>query len=427
MKILVVSHNCFSKFYNNGKTLESIFSSFSKQNLAQIYFTENTSPDYDFCDNYFKMTDVNVLKSLLKGDSDCGKELSLGAANVPESTSNFSSGSRLFRFAKSKINQIIFFRDALWGLKSWKSKNFLSWNEKINPNIIFYVGGNFGFSHEIAFFLSKKFKTPLVSYFTDDYLIFPEHRNVFDRIQRIRMKKFYAKTIEHSSLCFAIGDTMANEYAAFFKKEFYPIMNSIKIQDYCPYVEHKKALVFSYFGGLHLNRWRMLVRLANSLRTCVVNVYSVEKPSDAILLEFRKSGINFKGAVEGIQLRSSILDSDVLLHVESDDSFNRSLTKLSVSTKIPEYLMSGRLVLGFGPEEVASMKILADNKIGVVISSSVSNEHLKSELVKLTSDFKFRQEMGLLGYNYAVKNFDNSKIANNFKLQLENLISKHEN
>jgi len=158
-----------------------------------------------------------------------------------------------------------------------------------------------------------------------------------------------------------------------------------------------------------------------------VNVYSVEKPSDAILLEFRKSGINFKGAVEGIQLRSSILDSDVLLHVESDDSFNRSLTKLSVSTKIPEYLMSGRLVLGFGPEEVASMKILADNKIGVVISSSVSNEHLKSELVKLTSDFKFRQEMGLLGYNYAVKNFDNSKIANNFKLQLENLISKHEN
>lgn len=425
MKILVVSHNCFSKLYNNGKTLESIFSSFSKDTLAQIYFTENMQPDFDFCTSYFKITDINVLKSLLKGGADCGEILLPNDRDLNKKGSGSSKGSKLFRFAKSKIDHLVLFRDILWSFNSWKSKSLLHWSEKINPDVIFYVGGNFGFSHDIAFSLSKKFQIPLVSYFTDDYLIYPKSKNLFDRIQKIRMKNFYNKTVKYSSLSFAIGDVMADEYSAFFGKEFYSIMNSIEKEVYSPYFK-KQEIIFSYFGGLHLNRWKMLIKLAQSLTTGSINVYSIEKPSEKVLLEFEKVNINFKGAVEGADLKNAILNSDVLLHVESDDTYNRSLTKLSVSTKIPEYLMSGRLVLGFGPAEVASMKILSDNNIGIVISSSISNDCLQSELIKITSNFELRERIGLLGYDYAIKNFDNKIIAKKFKMKIENLILKHE-
>ncbi|MNY71540.1 hypothetical protein D3C86_2099050 [compost metagenome] len=89
--------------------------------------------------------------------------------------------------------------------------------------------------------------------------------------------------------------------------------------------------------------------------------------------------------------------------------------------------MSGRLVLGFGPLEVASMKILSDNKIGIVLSSLLPKEKLKDELIKITSDYNFRKEIGLKGYNFAIDNFDNKIVAKKFKMKIENLILKYEN
>lgn len=422
MKVLVVSHSSFSKIYNNGKTLASIFAGFPKQDLAQIYFTENMHPDFDFCNDYFKITDVDVLKSLMKGGADCG-EILFPSEEYNINATNVSKGSRLFRMAKSRVDHLVLFRDLLWGFNVWKSKSLMNWIKSIRPDVVFYVGGNFGFSHDVAFFLSKTNQIPLVSYFTDDYLLYPKIKNLFDGIQRIRMKKFYKRTVNEAALRFAIGDVMSDEYSAFFGKKFYSLMNSISMEDYVSYQEGH-GIIFSYFGGLHLNRWHMLLRLAHSLPKGSIDVYSTDQPNDEILSEFGKANINFKGAVEGLNLKNAILQSDVLLHVESDDAYNRTLTKLSISTKIPEYLMSGRMVLGFGPIEVASMRILSDNNIGVVISSSISKDSLKTELLKITSDFHLRKSMGLRGYKYAIDNFDNKVISDKFKNRILSLIKK---
>ena len=241
------------------------------------------------------------------------------------------------------------------------------------------------------------------------------------------MVKYFTKTIEHSSLCFAIGFDMANEYSSYFKKIFLPLMNSIEREVYIPYLNNRNVLAFSYFGGLHLNRWKMIIRLAKVINGATVNVYTIDIPSDDILLEFRKYNIIYKGAVQDNHLKYNIINSDVLLHVESDDEYYRSLTKLSVSTKIPEYLMSGRLVLGFGPKEVASMRLLEVHNIGIVISSSVTDNELKTELDKIISDYSTRNKIGLNGYKYAIKNYDKSKNAYFFKDNIMKLMSKYEN
>ena len=63
-KILVISHNPFSKKQNNGKVLESFLYGINKNDIAQIYLHGNYI-DYDFCDNYFKFSDVEVLKKII--------------------------------------------------------------------------------------------------------------------------------------------------------------------------------------------------------------------------------------------------------------------------------------------------------------------------------------------------------------------------
>ncbi|MET3010573.1 hypothetical protein [Flavobacterium psychrophilum] len=418
-KILIISHNSFSKLFNNGKTLESIFGEFHKENLAQIFFSENEIPDLEYCNNYFKITDTNVLKSFFLGYSDCGSVVKSG-----ESKNNgkvlIKRQSTLFDFFKSRVDYLTIFRDILWSFNSWKSKSLLNWVCNYNPDIVFYVGGNYGFSHKIARYVSKKFNLPLVTYFTDDYLIYPIDKNIFEYLQHQRIKLFYPKTIQQSSLCYAIGDLMANEYSNYFKKGFISIMNSVEKQDYVRYKPNVK-IEMSYFGGLHLNRWQMLIKLANLVTDIKINVYCVEKPNEEILKLFLKSNINFRGAVEGENLKKAILSSDILLHVESNDLYYKSLTKLSISTKIPEYLMSGRFILGFGPPDVASMRILSDNHIGKVISSELTDGEIKTELDSIILNSDLRETIGKKGYNYAIEHYDKEKIAKDFKTQLEKI------
>ena len=423
MKVLVIAHNSFSDVLNNGKTLESLFKSFRKEDFAQLFFSENETPDFNFCNNYYKVTDIDVLKSIFKTNQNCGNHISEIKENSVLIESKNGIFSTIFNIAKKFADKLTLFRDILWASNSWKSKKLFDWIEDFSPDLIFYVGGDSGFSHEIAVFLSEKYNLPLSIYFTDDYIIYPTNRNIVDYFQRKRMKKFYNKTVNRSLLSYAIGDLMANEYTKYFNKIFFPIMNSIDIAQYVPYQQVNKKIVFSYFGGLHLNRWKMLIKIAESLSSGQVNVYSISEPENHILEKFKKVGIVFKGPVIGDDLQIAISSSDVLLHVESDDNYNRNLTKLSISTKIPEYLMSGRLIVGFGPSDVASMQILSTNEIGIVLSSDLLKEELQIELDQICSNFEFRKQLGKKGYDFVVENFNNQKIAEDFKQRLRGLIN----
>jgi hypothetical protein len=48
MKVLVISHNSFSKSSNNGKTLEALFSEFRRDNIYQLFFNDSEELDWDF-------------------------------------------------------------------------------------------------------------------------------------------------------------------------------------------------------------------------------------------------------------------------------------------------------------------------------------------------------------------------------------------
>ncbi|MDD4156980.1 MAG: hypothetical protein PHY08_10455 [Candidatus Cloacimonetes bacterium] len=415
MRVLIVSHNSFSKIYNNGKTLESIFSKFEKEEISQLFFNETDKPDFEYCNNYFRITDVDIIKNIFNPASSCGKVIK------PTPSNNLDLKKSIYHRFRKFGNILTLFRDMLWENPVWNKKYLLEWCEVFNPDIIFLVGGKAGFSHKIAMLITISLSRPLITFFTDDYLIYPRNKNIFNIIQKLRMKKFYNNTINHSKLLFAIGDIMAHEYSKYFGKMFIPIMNSVSIKPYIEY-EKKHKIIISYFGGLHLNRWKMIVRLTSIIKEfneVTVNVFSIKEPSNKIKDIFCSNDINYNGKLTGNELDEAIRGSDVLLHIESDESYYRSLTKLSVSTKIPEYLMAGRFILGYGPTEVASMRLLFDNQIGYVISSELNKKEILLKLKGVIDNYDYRKKMGLRGYEFAINNYNNEKIATEFKKQVE--------
>ena len=149
-----------------------------------------------------------------------------------------------------------------------------------------------------------------------------------------------------------------------------------------------------------------------------LNVYTNVAPEKNILEEFSNLSINYKGSIGSDQLYLEMKKSNFLLHIESDDSDSISKTKLSVSTKIPEYLSTSIPIISFGPIEVASMRILSDNLIGFVLNSCDPIFFNQEKLISFFNNIKLQKQYSENGHIFCSKYF-NKKIQDNlFFLQI---------
>jgi len=425
--VLVISNNCFSSSSNNGKTFESIFTGLEKTNISQLYFTDDIQPDFNFCDKYFRIRDKDVLFNIISIKKRHGGQVH------PQMYLDFQPKLTKKSVSYENLKSVLrFIRDLLWSFNGWKTDDLKRWSIDQHLDFIFFIGGGSKFSHDVALFLSEFLKIDLIVFFTDDYILYPKKRTFFDYIQNYRMKKCYHKTISRASLCFGIGEMMCETYSAYFGKDFYPIMNSVHIDMYKAKTSINHTIRACYFGSLHTNRWKMIIKLANYLemmnfKNMEINVYSDGLPHIEVLKLFSNVGVKYNGGVYGNKLREALLDSDILLHVESDDEDSKAKTKLSFSTKIPEYLASGRMILGFGPKDIASMKFLIDNKLGIVISPKDNVDQTRETLSNLISNHTYREYLGKSAYEFATRKFDNKKITMDFYAKIEAIIKKREN
>jgi hypothetical protein len=425
MKILIISHNAFSNVSNNGKTLSSLFKNWPKEDIAQLFFHSNENLDYSVCLNYYQITDLDILNSLIHFSSHCGKKL-----QVNNNIQTQNRGSYLMSLMKEK-ERLVVFRDIMWKTNIWKTKELDKWIRDFSPQLIFFIGGGAGFSHEIAFWISVRYTLPLCVFFTDDYVLNPLKENLIDFIQAYRKRNFFNKTIGHAEKCFVIGDMMANAYSKHYHKKFISLMNCVDIPLYRK-AKRNTRIIFSYFGGLHLNRWKSIAKLglllfeASKLSNVayVFNVYSASKIDNKIQESFILSGVNFRGCIESPELEEKMRMSDVLVHVESFEKRYSTLTKYSVSTKIPEYLASGRCVLAFGPMNIASIRLLAENNISIFINGNDSNECTIDKLKMTLEEYDVREEIGYNGYLFAQKNFFSEKVRKRLLIELNDVLKK---
>ena len=219
---------------------------------------------------------------------------------------------------------------------------------------------------------------------------------------------------------------MSKEYSAYFGKEFDCIMNSVSLYPFVPKTSISQTKTIAYFGGLNLNRWRMICRFSELLSgRAKVIVYTGQEITEEIDRAFRKSGVELGGFLKGEEVRTKMLESDVLLHIESDDKYFRSLTCLSVSTKIPEYLMSSRPVIAYGPSEIASIRLISDNNLGITISSEGSGENQKKVLFDFLDNVEQQQLYVKRAYEYASSHFDKDKISEGLRKKIIQVCQNH--
>jgi hypothetical protein len=220
---------------------------------------------------------------------------------------------------------------------------------------------------------------------------------------------------------FCIGDLMASEYATRYGKAFHGFMNCVDDADFAPSIPsgNPGSLRWTYVGGLHLNRWKPLLALAASItrRGGRLDVFAPAR-------DVAEHGVRFEG-MEGVRLGSlapsevlgPMKGSDVLIHVESFDPGESVFTRLSVSTKLAQYLSCGKAVLGFGPGDLASMGVVRDSGAGLVVGSEDPAE-VDAAVERLTLDGDLRAVCGARARAFASVHYKKSVVCERFRERL---------
>ena len=366
-KVLVIASTPFSKTKNNGKTLSSFFETYDRTLIAQFSYSGGDF-NSDICDNYYFFTKEDVLRGN-KGAAYKSAGI-LMKENIMESGKKKSFIKRFFHVFSQARNPIaLWIKDRIW--KKADYSKALDWIDQFDPDVVFFQGFSMAYGYDFALNVCKRNNIPLILELTDDYTYRLYPLSIIEKINHKRYMNVFTEAITLASKTIVISDLMKEEYESRFGGDMDVMMNAVNTKNF-NYDCERTPNDYVYAGNLLLNRWKVLRNLGKALlqinQKATLNIYTPDVPPKHILKSLSKvSSIRYGGRLTKDELECRLKKCEYVVHVEAFDKKNRKITRLSMSTKISEYVACGAKILAIGPSDVASMKCISDNNLGIWI------------------------------------------------------------
>lgn len=427
-RVLVISHNMFGFGNNMGRTLNAMFQGWDINNIAQLCFQSEKDVG-DVCRNFYRITDTDVLRSIVKG-TRCGRRM-----DVEQEAENLGTGRghnkillKFYDYARKRVPIVYLMRSLLWRTDKWHTEALDEWIDEFAPEIIFFASGDYAFAYDIAYEIASTRNIPIMTYCCDDhYLHEPKRRSLLARHNKKRFMKSVQKVMDKTSVIATICEKMMKDYSAFFKKDAFALYTSTLYTK----LDAEKENKISYIGHLSLDRDKEILRIAKALK----NVYVGNKPSyvdvysrtddEKILKNLTaENGVRFNGPLDSKEVTAEIAKSLAVIHVESLSSNDILDVRYSVSTKIADSLASGTPLLAVGPADIASIEYLRDNDAAFVVSDAGK---LEETLIKLLTDEKERERITKNALLLAEKNHNYEKNTELLRNKMSEIVLANKN
>lgn len=383
MKLLVISHNPISRHNAMGKTLRSFLSSMKKEEVCQLYIYP-AYPCEDVCNSFYRVTDKDILKSLLgfglPGGEVEGKDIGRDAPSFESRQEEI-----LYSSSRKKTPLCRFARDILWSSAPWFNRKLKSWMERERPDCIFAAGGDAIFLYQIALRLSREYDLPIVAYLCDDFYFTASPKGAAGRLWHHLRKRKMEAFLNKATHAVVISPEMQSAYRR-FPVPLTAILTGSSREIRRTIHAPKTISSLTYMGNLSFGRYRSLSAIGKALEQINrkngtqirLDVYSGQENQEAQtafanILTIRFHGFLTSGEMEAVWSRAQLL-----VHVEDFDPCNADLVKHSISTKIADILASGIPLFAYGPKQTASMAYLQRNACAF---TAVEENLLEKELV----------------------------------------------
>jgi glycosyltransferase involved in cell wall biosynthesis len=294
---------------------------------------------------------------------------------------------------------------------------------QFRPDVVYTLLGGIQIC-ALAVHCARLCKVGIVPHFMDDWVSTKYAGRPDLCIQRCHLLRSLRKVMEIAPLGMAISDLMAAEYSASYGIPFCSFMNCTDVppeREPAPPSDSKTEVRLVYVGGLHLGRWRALKEMGAALAAVNAEGHAgrvfVYGPAQDLAKYGRRlagPGIEVAGSLGQNEVAGVLARAHVLVHVESFGRADRRSTRLSMSTKIPQYAAAGRPLLCYGPGEVASLRFIAENECGLVIGSQERSELIQA-LRRMLQDAELRNRLGRNAWTTARQKFDAAEVRGRFR------------
>jgi glycosyltransferase involved in cell wall biosynthesis len=412
-RVLIVNSHSIKENNSTGLTLRSIVDFFKNEDVLEVYYfpitkhsgwNEIQSLKLENNTKFIYNLITKVYKGKIKND--------ITEKIVEDEINNKPS-------LLKKTKNIILAYDDVLEPKIEYNQDILNKISEFKPEVVYTLGASI-FSLNLAYYFSGKYNIPIVLHHMDNWRETTYSKLPFGRYPRKKLLHLLEKVESRMNYGMTISDEMASKYEQITGRNYLSLMHTVQIDN----MSLRKTKIantvnFAYAGGLHLERWKVLKDIEKAIKELKItnkkvclNIFTTQSDKAKYEDQFDEYIVKFHDYLPHNEVYKIYDLADILVHVESFDPEIINFTKFSLSTKIPEYLASGRPILCYAPMNIASSKYILNSKSGLSVSNYTQ---LIDATKRLIEDENLREEMGKNGVDTALKKHSQeykSKIMN---------------
>lgn len=395
MRIVIFSNNPLSHNGSNGRTMLSMLEKFKSNEILNIFFNgSNCALERA---SFYKINEKKLINPFSHH---------YGCFILQNIDTN-----RYFNTAKKRTPLKLLMRNFVWHNKR-NFKETLQVIRNFKPDVALVQCGDNSFLINFALKITKEINIKLCGFNTEEY-IFKDTNYILGSYKKgFFFKIFQKKLVSAYDLFYStkptviyLTDSLKTLYLSRYPSHYaYTIFNSSNIM--AKGASKKKGVL--YFGNLGLGRIDSLIMISNYSMKYLnkkIDIYS-NCNDKAILNKITHSpNINYRGFLPYNLLLKNILNAELIIHVESTNSFYEVDSRNAFSTKIADCLSSGIPFFVYAPSKCYTSSYLKNNDCGFV----ANNE----------------KEVSILFEKFRDSDFLNSKNEQNLKIARKNHSAKN--
>lgn len=412
-KVLVVGINPWID--NTGiNTLINFFDGWDKNSIAHIY-TRAKLPNTHMCDKFFRISEPKVMKSLLKRSIKTGEEV----FNSNEEAVEASQESQIYNKKHSSLMSLA--REFVWLLGKWRTKELDKFLDEYDADVLFFPVYANVYMNRLQNYIRKRTKKPVVLYVSDDNYSYKSiAKTPVSVFTRFWLRSQEKKLFKNAEKIMVIAPKQKEEYDRLFNTDSVILTKGIDFSA-IPYEEKplNKPIKMVYTGKLIIGRWLSLAKIAEALGEINKNetkveldIYTTDSLTEEQKIKLNRNGCSVKGALTLDEVQAVQKQADILVFVESLEKEFKYTARLSFSTKITDYLKSGKCIFAVGDKDIAPIDYFNRYDSAVTATSYAEISEKLKELINNKNRI----------IEYSKKAYDCGKEHHNLELMNKTLI-----
>ena len=391
MKILTISSTTWDNSNSFGNTFSNLFGGMQNVEIYNIACRNGVSNN-SVTAKEIQMTDKSVFKSILKLNYDPCWEIT--EKQISDEVNSVMSVNAIKK--RRTISFII--RDLIWKFGRWKKSGVLqNFLEEYKPDVVYLPIYAWPYMCDIQQYIIDKLGVPVVGHISDDVYNMPPDLPFTAKMYRKYLQKKITKLIKTCKYIEVFAQNMADEYSEYFGTPCYVIGKGVTEEEInsIPSYSNKADEIFRiiYTGNISAERFSVLHMLGKAIDSsfkdkAIIDIYTQTHLSNEMETGFNElSSICLKGSVSSDEVRNIQKSADMLLHIEGFSEKSLFEVKMSFSTKIIDYMLTGVPILAIGPAQANSIMVLEKDNLATVITESQAISDILKKIINNEIDF----------------------------------------